>query len=356
VSTSTYDFVDLSHHNYDRGPIDWKAIASKYDGVILKRSQGTGFLDPAFEIMHRDARKHGLIVGAYHYQEFNTKGEAKKEADFFRRALRGFPVDFVAADIENPNTHGDITKPSIAFMKEIKKIAPALLYSYPYFIMAHFNKSIIKHSLWLASYRSTPQLVLWNDWAAWQNSATAHVNGLIGNVDTDLIKEEFLTKCQVNSKTKDKTSVSTPVDRKEHLLQSGDHGAKVKELQTHLVIINYAVGHIDGIFGPLTVAAVKRFQKAHNLVQDGIVGPKTRAAIEQALSYPGHIFQAKKPYPLEKKVGYVQRLGNLLGSALEVDNIYGPNTAKFVKKFQRKHHLKKDGIVGPKTWKAMFGE
>jgi putative chitinase len=39
----------------------------------------------------------------------------------------------------------------------------------------------------------------------------------------------------------------------------------------------------DGSFGPLTAAAVKKFQSTHGLVPDGKVSPQTIAAIEQAL-------------------------------------------------------------------------
>ena len=40
----------------------------------------------------------------------------------------------------------------------------------------------------------------------------------------------------------------------------------------------------DGIRGPKTIAAVKAFQTAHGIVSDGIVGPQTAAALQRALS------------------------------------------------------------------------
>jgi peptidoglycan hydrolase-like protein with peptidoglycan-binding domain len=35
----------------------------------------------------------------------------------------------------------------------------------------------------------------------------------------------------------------------------------------------------DGIFGPLTARAVTRFQQAHRLVPDGVVGERTWVAL-----------------------------------------------------------------------------
>ena len=63
----------------------------------------------------------------------------------------------------------------------------------------------------------------------------------------------------------------------------GTKGNNVKWLQWHL---NSASGEklaVDGIFGPLTKAAVLRFQKNKKIAVDGIVGPQTRAALKKAV-------------------------------------------------------------------------
>jgi Putative peptidoglycan binding domain/N-acetylmuramoyl-L-alanine amidase len=57
-------------------------------------------------------------------------------------------------------------------------------------------------------------------------------------------------------------------------LRRGDRGDLVKQLQTRLEI------EADGDFGPNTEAAVRAFQRTHDLVPDGIVGPQSWAALD----------------------------------------------------------------------------
>lgn len=63
------------------------------------------------------------------------------------------------------------------------------------------------------------------------------------------------------------------------LLKSRSEGAVVEEMQRRLTDLGFEPGPIDGIFGPKTTAAVKAFQKAHDLKVDGICGPKTWRAL-----------------------------------------------------------------------------
>ena len=60
--------------------------------------------------------------------------------------------------------------------------------------------------------------------------------------------------------------------------------ADIKEVQTRLKKWGYYTGSVDGINGPLTKAAVKKFQKKYGLTQDGIVGPLTAAKMGISLS------------------------------------------------------------------------
>ena len=59
-------------------------------------------------------------------------------------------------------------------------------------------------------------------------------------------------------------------------LRKGSRGEEVRKLQTELKNQGFYTGKVDGIYGNLTVKAVKAFQKKYGLKQDGVAGPKTQ--------------------------------------------------------------------------------
>ncbi|MGI6168996.1 MAG: peptidoglycan-binding protein [Christensenellales bacterium] len=99
----------------------------------------------------------------------------------------------------------------------------------------------------------------------------------------------------------------------------------------------------DGIFGSRTRASVIGFQKASALFQDGVVGPRTWAALSAAspLLRQGSRNDAVKALQILIAVG--------------VDGIFGPKTRHAVVEFQKEQGLSRDGIVGPRTWAALLG-
>jgi len=85
---------------------------------------------------------------------------------------------------------------------------------------------------------------------------------------------DYASKASVPKDVESKrVSLALPV------LETGSNGNDVKSLQILLNGLGYPCGSVDGAFGTKTQAAVKKYQKAENLTQDGIVGAKTWAAI-----------------------------------------------------------------------------
>lgn len=60
--------------------------------------------------------------------------------------------------------------------------------------------------------------------------------------------------------------------------------ADTKEVQSRLKKWGYYTGAVDGINGPKTKAAVKKFQQRYGLTPDGIVGPLTAAKMGLSVS------------------------------------------------------------------------
>ena len=113
----------------------------------------------------------------------------------------------------------------------------------------------------------------------------------------------------------------------------------------------------DGVFGPATERAVKRWQRRHGLVADGIVGPQTRAAmgigsgpVLKRRHRSGNAGRTHRHHRSHRGGG-VRALQRVVG--VPADGVFGPATEAAVKRWQRGHGLVADGIVGPQTRRAM---
>ena len=84
--------------------------------------------------------------------------------------------------------------------------------------------------------------------------------------------------------------VTVPVQKEasiDALLREGRRGEDVRDLQSALAGLGFTDARdrtlqIDGVFGERTTETVRAFQQAQGLEVDGIVGPATRSALEQA--------------------------------------------------------------------------
>ena len=103
------------------------------------------------------------------------------------------------------------------------------------------------------------QLSAWDEWG----ELLVKIGGKMVKVDYDLPAETI----EIAPRT----------------LRKGDSGTDVKELQEALLREGYDLGSYgaDGKFGSETLSAVRAFQHDNGLTPDGIVGPKTLAALRK---------------------------------------------------------------------------
>ena len=64
------------------------------------------------------------------------------------------------------------------------------------------------------------------------------------------------------------------------MLKSGNSGEAVADLQRLLRLKGFDPGEVDGVFGPVTSAALISLQEAAGLDADAIYGPKSEEALK----------------------------------------------------------------------------
>lgn len=167
------------------------------------------------------------------------------------------------------------------------------------------------------------------------------------------------------------------------LLRLGSSGNEVAILQNRLnrISANYPsipkIAPTDGVFGPETESAVRKFQEIFSLKQDGIVGDATwykvrsvynavkrlNELISEGLTYD----EVSLQYPEDLRRGstglYVSILQYYLNvvatfteglTPIPINGIFGEQTETLVKNFQRNFSLAETGIVDEETWNLLY--
>lgn len=133
----------------------------------------------------------------------------------------------------------------------------------------------------------------------------------------------------------------------------------------------------DGVFGDDTEEAVRAFQEIVGIDVDGIVGKATWYAIlffynavkrlneldsegislqEVTQQYPGVLEQGSSGNAVQNLQFYINYISNFYPSipSVERDGVFGPATADAVRQTQLTFGLEPDGIVGERTWNALY--
>jgi peptidoglycan hydrolase-like protein with peptidoglycan-binding domain len=155
------------------------------------------------------------------------------------------------------------------------------------------------------------------------------------------------------------------------ILRDGDRGSDVKQLQSWLNYLGYRVAS-SGLFGSITLGAVKRFQVSRHLVVDGVVGSITASAVQAAVGLrqrklKGHsssgdgtggpVFTRNLSYgDTGNDIKTLQTWLADIGLRVGVSGRFGPVTELQVRAFQSASQLTVDGVVGPLTAAALLSD
>ncbi len=192
--------IDVSRYN---GAVDWERVKrSGVDFVLLRSSIGDGSInitgqDIRFAYNVVEAKKAGLMVGAYHYLWAETVEEALDEAKFFVKTLAPYKLDFPAVlDFEDPwqqdnLTNEERTEMAKVFMAEVKRAGYyPMLYTNRNWAENYLNMDeLSEYDLWLAEWFPAPAYE--GDFGIWQFTAYGSVSGMDGDVDLDVCTKNY---------------------------------------------------------------------------------------------------------------------------------------------------------------------
>ena len=187
AATPDIDFIDVSHHNREAGlPLAFYQTvkASGVQGVVVKVSEGTSYLDPSASVNIANAKAAGMVVSAYHFARYTSVASAKAEAAHFDKSLRAVGFNkatdgYVVVDVEAtnlPNNAAKLTEYTNAFITQMKALGYSKvdLYSGNSFYNSRLQPAKLTISKpWLARYplypaTGKPAPVFSNGKGAWQ--------------------------------------------------------------------------------------------------------------------------------------------------------------------------------------------
>lgn len=294
--------IDVSHY---QGDVDWFAVAQ--GGLsfgFAKATEGASTVDDRFVHNWRGIQEAGLFRGAYHFGRPGRDPEAQAAHFASVVGTLGFRDMPPVLDLEESDGHSaeDVLAWARAFTTRAEALFERRLIVYTggfwRFQLGNRNDPFFTaRPLWLAAYGKNPVVpASWKAWTFWQYS-----DGRYNDPITI-------------------PGVRGPVDQ------------SVFESDTDALSTFCSGAMLDG----------------------DVVGPATPPTDS---SWPGIflVWPHVPPVSGDAVKKWQTRVGEV-GFPVDVDGVYGPESKRACRAFQKEHGLVADGIVGRLTWDACFRE
>jgi GH25 family lysozyme M1 (1,4-beta-N-acetylmuramidase) len=193
------NFVDIASY---QATLDLNNI--NYDGVAIKATEGTGYVNPDCDMHYQEAKAAGKKRAVYHFFDFGV--DAIAQANYFVDNCEGYIREAVfVLDWEGSGV-ADIGQ-AIAFLNQVEArigYKPAI-YMSQYVENTYDWTQVVNNNngLWLARYSNwelvnhaqdwdmsqagtPPNVVHWPFYFMWQWTSTGLLSGYAGNLDCDI--------------------------------------------------------------------------------------------------------------------------------------------------------------------------
>lgn len=197
------NFIDISSY---QATLNLVAVSDSIQGVIVKATEGTNYVNPYCDRHYQQAKKCNLLRGFYH---FAGADKPEAEAEYFWNNCRNYFRDGIPIlDWEGKQSVDWVNR----FVRHLKDISGVWcwIYANPW----RFNQGGVEPNCarWVASYPavSHPTFAQAAHWdcpkadgnvVAWQFCSDGRLNGYNGNLDCSLYygdKESWLKYAGVN--------------------------------------------------------------------------------------------------------------------------------------------------------------
>ncbi len=316
--------IDVSHY---QGSINWEKVKPQIDFAILRMGLGddiTSQDDKQFERNYTECVRLGIPFAVYFFSYAVNKAKVAKEIAHIKRLLNSKKINApVYIDVEN--TRGlDWRKISnaelLGIMQEFNAQLAALGYKMGIYSSrsAFWNEKMTDKwydniSKWVAEYGDKVNNFN-RTYDIWQHTSKGRIDGISGNVDMNIMYNSIFTAEQPKPAP---TPKPTPAPK------PSNKNAAVKEWQTAAIA--------DGFKFPKYGA-------------DGVWGAECESVAKAA------VCKKRLTYTNRNLTKIVQRK-----VGVKADGMFGKDTDRAVRNYQKANGLAVDGCVGINTWKKILG-
>ena len=314
--------IDVSHY---QGSINWERVKPQIDFAILRMGLGDDIPsqdDKQFERNYAECVRLGIPFAVYFFSYAVNKAKVAKEIAHIKRLLNGKKINApVYIDVENTRgldwrtiSNADM----LSIMQEFNKQLNAFGYKMGIYSSrsAFWNEKMTDKwydsiSKWVAEYGAKVNNFN-RTYDIWQHTSKGRIDGISGNVDMNVMYNSIFTAEQPK-----------PAPKPEPAPKPSNKNTAVKEWQTAAIA--------DGFKFPKYGA-------------DGVWGAECESVAKVA------VCKKRLTYTNRSLTKIVQRK-----VGVKADGMFGKDTDRSVRNYQKANRLAVDGCVGINTWKKILG-